>query len=54
MLDAFARQISWEIDNFKIKVVTFIICFVENISLEIDKCKSKAEKAASVSVPIVV
>ena len=30
-----------EIDNFKIKIVTFIINFGRNKSLEIDKYKSK-------------
>ena len=38
----------WEIDNFKIKIVTFSYIFVETILLEIDKCESK--NAASVSV----
>ena len=39
---------NWDIDNFKIKVVTFIIYFGRNnILREIDKCKSK--NAASVS-----
>ena len=31
----------WEIDNFKIKVDTFIIHLVETLSLVIDKCDSK-------------
>ena len=41
--------LKWVIDNFKFKVVTFIIIIilVEAISLDIDKCKSK--NAASVS-----
>ena len=37
----------WEIDNFKIKVVTFIINFGRNNIIKIDKCKFK--NAASVS-----
>ena len=39
--------LKWEIDNYKIKVVTFIINLVETTSLEIDESKSK--NAASVS-----
>ena len=35
------HHLKWKIDNFKIKVVTFIINLVGTISLEIDKCKSK-------------
>ena len=40
-----ARNITiqkWEIDNFKIKIGTYIINLVKTISLEIDKWKSKA------------
>ena len=47
MLSEEHHHLKWEIDNFKIKVVTFIIILVETILLEIDKWKSK--NAASVS-----
>ena len=45
-----ARNITiskWEIDNFKMKVITFIINFGRNYIIELDKCKSK--NAAPVS-----
>ena len=44
--------LTWEIDNFKNKIVTFIINFGRKISLEIDKCKFKNAASVSEEFPI--